>query len=78
MPDLSQPANAEMGISHQLVSQPRFPLHGATYDMCTGVEAAGGAPVRRTGVKSVTTLYSGCLNSVWLKVCVEIEPSTKV
>lgn len=29
------------------------PLHGATYDMCTGVEAAGGTPVRSYPVSEV-------------------------
>lgn len=29
------------------------PLHGATYDMCTGVEVAGGAPVRSYPVSEV-------------------------
>lgn len=29
------------------------PLHGATYDMCTGVEAGGGAPVRSYPVSEV-------------------------
>jgi nitrite reductase (NADH) small subunit len=29
------------------------PLHGATYDMCTGVEAGGGEPVRSYPVSDV-------------------------
>lgn len=29
------------------------PLHGATYDMCTGVEAGGGEPVRSYPVSEV-------------------------
>ena len=29
------------------------PLHGATYDMCTGVESAGGVPVRSYIVSEV-------------------------
>lgn len=29
------------------------PLHGATYDMCTGVEVGGGAPVRSYPVSEV-------------------------
>ena len=29
------------------------PLHGATYDMCTGVEAGGGDPVRSYSVVDV-------------------------
>ncbi|MDZ7884463.1 MAG: Rieske 2Fe-2S domain-containing protein [Mycobacterium sp.] len=29
------------------------PLHGATYDMCTGIESGGGAPVRSYPVSEV-------------------------
>lgn len=29
------------------------PLHGATYDMCTGTESGGGAPVRSYPVSEV-------------------------
>ncbi|MGA9374595.1 MAG: Rieske (2Fe-2S) protein [Mycobacterium sp.] len=29
------------------------PLHGATYDMCTGIETGGGAPIRSYPVSDV-------------------------